>query len=369
MSTLPPLARVPLLVLGLASLVTGVLAGLARVGVGVPEFGAMQAGSHAALMIGAFFGMVISLERAVALGGLWPYLAPALAGGGGVVLLVGGPLAVAQTAFVLAAGVLVAGSIVVTRRQMALFTVMLAIGATCWLVGNLAWIGSANLHAAVPFWLAFLVLTIAGERLELTRFLPARPAAAPSFMAVSAVILAGALLAPFAETVGLIGFAAGLLALSIWLLVFDIARHTAGQHGLTRFIGICLLTGYVWLGAGAVAGLAGGFAPGHALHDIAMHAVALGFVLAMVFGHAAIIFPAVLKVKIPYHPFFYVPLALLHLSLALRVFGVLADDLALRQWGALGNAATLAVFIATMIASVIRGARQPASRSARRRMA
>ena len=97
---------------------------------------------------------------------------------------------------------------------------------------------------------------------------------------------------------------------------------------------------------------------GHALHDTAMHAVALGFVFAMVFGHAAIIFPAVLKVKIPYHPFFYVPLALLHLSLALRVFGGLADNLALRQWGALANAATLAVFIAPLMASVIRGGRR-----------
>ena len=81
MNTLPPLARVPLLVLGLTSLVTGVLAGLARVGVVVPDVGAMQAGAHAALMICAFFGTVISLERAVALGGLWPYLGPALAGG------------------------------------------------------------------------------------------------------------------------------------------------------------------------------------------------------------------------------------------------------------------------------------------------
>jgi hypothetical protein len=71
-------------------------------------------------------------------------------------------------------------------------------------------------------------------------------------------------------------------------------------------------------------------------------------------------------VKIPYHSFFYVPLALLHLSLALRVFGGLTENLALRQWGALANAATLAVFIATMIASVIRGARQPARRSGRR---
>ncbi len=369
MNTLPPLARVPLLVLGLASLVTGVLAGLSRVGVVVPDFGAMQAGAHAALMICAFFGTVISLERAVALGGLWPYLGPALAGGGGVLLLLGGPLVVAQSLFVLASAVLLGGSLVVTRKQMALFTVMLAIGAACWLAGNLVWIGTGNLQAAVPFWLAFLVLTIAGERLELTRFLPARPAAAPSFVAITSVILAGALIVTFAETLGLTIFAAGLLALAAWLLVFDIARHTAGQHGLTRFIGICLLSGYVWLGAGALAGLGGGFSPASPLHDTAMHAIALGFVFAMVFGHAAIIFPAVLKVKIPYHPFFYVPLALLHLSLALRVFGGLADQLALRQWGALANAATLVVFIATMLASVIRGSRQPAGRSTRRRSA
>lgn len=366
MNTLPPLARAPLLVLGLAALVTGVLAGLARVGVVVPDFGAMQAGAHAALMICAFFGTVISLERAVALGGLWPYLGPALAGGAGVLLLLGGPLVVAQSLFVLASSVLLSGSLVVTKKQMALFTVMLAVGAGCWLAGNLVWISTGNLHAAIPLWLAFLVLTIAGERLELTRFLPARPAAAPSFVAISSVILAGALVAPFADATGLVIFAAGLLALAVWLLVFDIARHTAGQHGLTRFIGVCLLTGYVWLGAGALAGLAGGFSPASPLHDTAMHAVALGFVFAMVFGHAAIIFPAVLKVKIPYHPFFYVPLALLHLSLALRVFGGLTDSLALRQWGALANAATLAVFIATMIASVIRGSRQTTRRGGRR---
>lgn len=368
MSALPPLARVPLLVLGLASLVTGVLAGLTRLGLVMPEFGAMQAGNHAALMIGAFFGTVICLERAVALGGLWPYLGPALSGGAGVLLLVGGPLVVAQCLLVLGSGVLVAGGIMVTRRQTALFTVMLAVGAACWLAGNLAWIATGNVHAAVPLWLAFLVLTIAGERLELTRFLPVRPAAPPSFVLITAVILGGAIVAPFDETIGLMVFSAGMLAMAVWLLVFDIARHTAGQQGLTRFIGICLLTGYVWLGAGALAGLAGGFSPASPLHDVAMHALALGFVFAMVFGHAAIIFPAVLKVKIPYHPFFYVPLALLHLSLALRVFGGLTENLALRQWGALANAATLVVFIATMIASVIRGARQPKGRSRRRKI-
>ena len=50
-----------------------------------------------------------------------------------------------------------------------------------------------------------------------------------------------------------------------------------------------------------------------------------------------------------------------------RVFGGLADQLALRQWGALANAVTLVVFIGTMLGSVIRGSRQPAGRSTRRR--
>ena len=48
----------------------------------------------------------------------------------------------------------------------------------------------------VGWWIGFLVLTIAGERLELTRFLPARPSAPPSFVAVTSVILA-ALFAPW----------------------------------------------------------------------------------------------------------------------------------------------------------------------------
>jgi hypothetical protein len=361
-STLPPLARVPLLVLGLASLATGVFAGLARLGVDVPAFAAAQAGSHAALMIGAFFGTVICLERAVALGGLWPFLGPAAAGAGGVLMLAGGPPAGGQALLVLASAVLLAGGVVVVRRQAALFTVMLAVGAACWLLGNLVWIASGAVHDAVPLWLAFLVLTIAGERLELTRFLPARPAAAPSFVAVGALILAGAALAPFAEAPGHALFATGMLAMAAWLLVFDIARHNAGQRGLTRFIAICLLSGYLWLAIGALAGLGGGLAPGHALHDTAMHAVALGFVFAMVFGHAAIIFPAVLKVKIPYHPAFYVPLGLLHASLALRVAGGFADLPGLRTWGGLANALTLAVFIATMVVSVIRGGRPQARR-------
>ncbi|MEI2422044.1 hypothetical protein V6O07_17330, partial [Arthrospira platensis SPKY2] len=65
---LPPAGRLPLLIMGMLALVFGVLSGLARLGVATPEAALPLAGLHSALLISAFFGTVISLERAVALG-------------------------------------------------------------------------------------------------------------------------------------------------------------------------------------------------------------------------------------------------------------------------------------------------------------
>jgi hypothetical protein len=138
---------------------------------------------------------------------------------------------------------------------------------------------------------------------------------------------------PADEDAGLALFSAGLLALAVWLLRYDIARRNARQQGLVRFIALCLLSGYAWLVLAGLLGLAGGFLPGHPWRDATLHAVGLGFVFSMIFGHAPIIFPAVVRVKIPYHPFFYLPLLVLHASLALRIFGGLGDALSAAQRG------------------------------------
>ena len=106
---------------------------------------------------------------------------------------------------------------------------------------------------------------------------------------------------------------------------------------------------------GATLGLSGALVPSHALRDASVHAIALGFVFAMVFGHAPIIFPAVLRVRIPYSPILYLPLVVLHASLALRFGGSFAESLALRQQGASLNALSLVLFIAAMIASAFLG--------------
>jgi len=360
MADLRPAGRLPLLVLGMLSLLGGVLAGLARLDWNMPATATHAAGWHGALMISAFLGTVISLERAVALGRGWAYLAPAAAGLGGIALLAGAPLAVAQALGVAAATLLLIASVVVLQRLMASFTVLLALAALCWLAGNALWYAGAELHLAVPWWLAFLVLTIAGERLELNRFLPTPRDSQRMFLVIVGLILAGATASLRDEEAGLALFSAGLLALAVWLLRYDIAQRNMRRPGLTGFIAHCLLAGYAWLAIAGILGILGGFVPGHPWRDATLHAVALGFVFSMIFGHAPIIFPAVMRVKIPWHPAFYLPLLVLHASLALRLLGGLGDSFSLRSHGGMINAIALLIFILTVLGSVLRGRKQVA---------
>ena len=351
------LRRLPLLVLGFVGLVVGVGAGLARLGVAVPAAAASAAALHGPLMIGAFLGTVIALERAVALGRPWAYAGPLLAGTGGVAAILGAPGA---GAWLLFAGsvALTAASVAIFVRQRALFTATLAAGAACWCAGNALWAAGGAAHEVVTWWLAFPILTIAGERLELSRFLPPSPVARRVFVAivlVMAVALAGNATAGWSAS----ALGVALVLLALWLLKQDIARRTVRGAGLTRYIAVCLLTGYAWLAVGgAVVAATASLAPGTRAYDVAVHALALGFVFAMIFGHAPVIFPAVLRVTMRYTPAFYAPLALLHVSLAVRVAGDAADRLDWTRAGALGNAAAIALFIATALTAVWRGGRR-----------
>ncbi len=348
-----PAWRVPLLMLGFASLAVGTTAGLARLGWAMPALSVAAAGLHGPLMICGFFGVVISLERAVAIGRGWAYTAPLLAGAGGVTAL-NGEAVTAAAMFLVASLMLLAASFDIWRRQRALFNFTMCVGAACWSVGNALWLAGWGVYEVVPWWLSFLILTIAGERLELSRFLPPSTTATHVFALLLVLIIAGLLGASMAWGASL--FAAALLALALWLLKQDIARRTVRLQGLTRFIALCLLSGYAWLAVGSTIMLgAGTLAPGSAAYDAMVHAIGLGFVFSMVFGHAAIIFPAVLRVAVPYHPVFYLPLLLLHGSVTLRLAG---DATGQAQWLAVGgtlNAVALLAFIACMLGTVLRG--------------
>ncbi len=348
-----------MLVLGVASLFLGVGAGLARLGWNSP--GATFGAIHGPLMVSGFFGTVISLERSVALGERWAYAAPLLCGLATVAAIVAVPAVLAPVLATAGSFVMLAASLVIYRRQREAFTLTLALGAASWAAGNLLWLAEQPIYVVAPWWLGFLVLTIAGERLELSRLMPPSPGAKRVFAALVALLLGGVSASLVARAAGTLALGVALTGLSLWLVRQDVARRTVRARGLTRFIAVCLLSGYVWLAvSGASMLVSGGLGYGGSAYDVAVHAVMLGFVFSMVFGHAPIIFPAVLRVGIAYSPYFYAPLVLLHVSLLLRFAGDWMGLPGLRAWGGAWNGIALLAFVLGTVAAVVRQALRPA---------
>ncbi len=337
--------------LGMLALLAAMWAGLVRLGWGLPPLRPGLPIAHGPLMISGFLGTLISLERAVALERRWTYAAPLFTGLGALLLVVGvtgspGPLLMTVGSLGL-----VAVFVVIVRRQLAPFTVTMGLGALAWLVGNGLWLAGSPIYKVVPWWAGFLVLTIAGERLELAQLTRLSTASRTAFLAAVGLFLAGLVVATVRFDPGVRLAGLGLIALALWLLRHDIARRTVRQTGLTRFIAVCLLSGYVWLGISGVLAMAFGGVPAGPRYDAILHALLLGFVFAMIFGHAPLIFPAVLGIPIAFRPAFYAHLALLHVSLLMRVAGDLLGWWPGRQWGGLLNVVALLLFLANTVTS------------------
>jgi hypothetical protein len=355
MVTMPTaITKLTLMALVAMSLLAAVIGGLLRAGIvwpALPEGAAIgqAAVAHAALMMCGFLGTVIAIERAVAIKLCSAFVAPAVSGLAGALML-GGHAEIAGWLWAFAGLVFVGVNVVVVLRQTAPHTVLLLIGALAWLIGNLAFAVGIAGSSVLPWWFSFLVLTIAAERLEMTRLMRRHPVAQPSLHAILFAMVAAAALSAANAVFGGLLYGATLLALAAWLGTFDIARRTALSHGLSRYMAVCLLCGYAWLG---ISGLAwGAMSLGLPTRDLALHALGLGFIFSMVMGHAPVILPAVARVKLLFGPWFYAPLALLHGSLAVRLLGGLANA-ELLGIGASLNALALALFVLTVAGSAV----------------
>lgn len=357
MISLAPKHRLPFLFLGLISLIAGIATGLARLGVSTPEIYQSAAGLHSVFMISAFFGTLIGVERAVATRYLWAYLAPLFSGLAGLLLIISpSDSLIAAFLLTMSSGVFLLASSLIVLKQRALFTVTLWLSAALWFCGNCLWIGSGKVWSSIPFGLSFLVLTIAGERLELTRFMRPRPIVGQAFLALLLWIILGSLESGLSGFINNDYLGLGFAGLAIWLLNFDIARKTIRSSGVTRFVAACLLSGYLWLLLGGIllSNLGASWLRAYQM-DAAIHSIALGFIFSMVIGHAPIIFPAIMRVSIPYTGWMYAPLALLHLGVAVRISGDLLIAPTFRTLGASLNALAVLAFILTLLIQVRMG--------------
>lgn len=355
------LLQLPLFALVLAGMVIGIATGLGRLGIGMPGPAAERVMLHGPILIAGVFGTLIALERAVAmkalLGRTWTFAdaSPVLGGAGLIVLLVNGATAPAIALMSAGAAVLVGVNVFFLRRSPTLDVLTMVLGAGFLLVADLAWLADRPVPFLTSWWVAFLVLTVVGERLELARLRAHGQLAQATFgLAVAAYI--GALLLMFVdEGLGMRLSGVGMIALATWLLRYDIALMTIRRSGLPRFVAACLLSGYVWLGvSGAIVLLNEPMFAGFS-YDAYLHAVLLGFVFSMVFGHAPIIFPAVIERPIRFTPFAYVPLAVLHFSVALRILADLAEVQMVRQAAGVWTGVAIILYGAFIVYGLMRG--------------
>jgi hypothetical protein len=303
-------------------------------------------------MVSGFLGALIALERAVALRLRWGYLSPGLTLAGGLLLLTNVSDLAALLPIFSGSLLLAAIGLIMVSRHRALHTAIMAGGGVACAAGNALWLFGKPVYQVALWWIGFLVLTIAGERLELSRVLRLTNLSRGLFLGAVEVFIAGMLLSAAWFDAGMHILGIGMFLLALWLLRYDIARRTIRITGLPRYIAACLLSGYVWLAVSGLLAFVFGGVPAGPHHDAILHAVFLGFVFSMIFGHAPIIFPAILERPIRYTPVSYSYWLFLQLSLLLRVGSDIWFWPAGRLWSSMLNVAAILLFLGVTIWSL-----------------
>lgn len=336
-----------------AALLAGLLAGLTLLGIWANTPAASLGVDHGALMVFGFVGGAIGLERAVAAKTRWAWAGPVASALGVLTLLAGAPRPVPAVAFTLAFLSLGAVYVIIHRRQATHAVLVQSAGVIGAVFATVWWGGGADFADIVPTAVVFAVATIIGERMELARVSFAGTAAETTITALVLSLLTAALLFALQPQLGFALMGVILLALALLTVRIDVARRLIHAGKLPKYTAACMLAGYAWL---LVAGLLwvgfGHTRAGH-LHDAAVHSVFLGFVVSMIFAHAPFILGGVIRRTIPYHPALYVPVALLHGGLALRVVADLREANPAWVAGGVINVLAVLLFMATGLTLVL----------------
>ena len=330
----------------------GVLAGFGRLGIYFPLPDIII--HHGAIMVGGFLGTLISLEKVIPLKKK-PFLLVPLLSAMSMVAFIFGKFEAGIVLLICAStGFAWALSIYAYHHKEYYQYIMLG-GALCWLTGNIMLLFQRFYPVAFPWWMGFLLLTIVSERLELSRFLPVTSRAKGILFGFLCLFFTG-LIIPF-HGPGNYFSGAALILISLWLMRSDIISVNVRKKGLTRFTGYALTCGYAALLLDGIFLI--GFPESIYAYDAVVHTFFLGFVFAMIFAHGPIILPGVLGLPVkPYHPFLYVPLAMLISSVLVRATadaGLIAETY--RVASAWLSACAILLYFVTLLTLTIRSVR------------
>ena len=333
-----------LLPLAMIGLIAGIWAGLIRSGWSF-SFSHIAA-HHGALMVGSFLGTLIIIERAVTFKEKWILLIP-LINAFSIPLFFLDIINPAIDMLIIGGVGMFVLFVIISYRHPAIYHYIITAGALCYVIGSIILINTHSYPATFQWWMAFFMLTIVGERLELSRFLNINKLLKSVLVLLLGIFMIGVIL-PFHSQWGDYFFAAGLAGSGLWLMRYDMALKAVKKEGQFRYSGILLITGYIWLLITAAIVL---FAPGFLYsYDAGLHAFFLGFVFSMIFAHAPIILPAVVGVLTkPYHPILYFWFVLFQLSLIVRIAADLLELPYFRYWSALITSIAIIFFFINMM--------------------
>ena len=111
----------------------------------------------------------------------------------------------------------------------------MALGAVALFIANILWLLAFPTNTLVFWWAGFLILTIAGERLELGRMIQLSKLSRIVFYIIISLYLLGLVVLLFDRGLGVRISGLGVIGLSVWLLRYDIARRTIKQKGLDSY--------------------------------------------------------------------------------------------------------------------------------------
>jgi len=340
--------RIPFVALAILSLIAGILTGLLKIG-WMFQFGEATP-HHGAIMVGSFLGTLITLEKIIPLKKKSLYAVPAASGASLFLFLLNLPT-YSLTLLVVSSAALSVVFLIYLVRERSMIYVMMFAGAVCWLTGNILLMLHNFYPLALPWWMAFALLIITSERLELMKFLPVSRTQKLIFILTLAIFMVGCVISFHGMGNYLATFA--LVTVSIWLMRNDVIGINLKKENLTRYVGIALLSGYFAL---LLCGLFLSFVSRQPLgYDILVHSFFIGFVFSMIFAHGPIILPGVLGISVkPYHPILYLWLVLLHASWMLRTFADIVLDMHLRKYSGMIPTIAIAGYFISIAATTIR---------------
>lgn len=326
-----------------------VFGGVIRMGWNVPLSESSLSKYHGPLMITGFVGTILTLERAALLHKSWALIAPVITGAGSL-LLVSGTYQTLSIVMISTGslGLLLLLSII-TFQKLPLFTIFVITGAIVWICGYYLWINGLPLSFVAYWWYSFLVITLSAQRIQHLRTISIRAKAivlALIFILNSGVSIT---LIDLRHGIGIIGLSSILLM--IWLISYETTWKRMLSSGIRLYRAMCLLSGYMWLGISGFIGLFSNAQTGP-MHDAFLHSMFLGFVFSLLFGHVPVIFSAVIKFPLQYSKMFYLHLALLHITLLIRIIGDIFEWHIVTEYAGILNALVILIFLINTLHSI-----------------